>query len=162
MYFVKGPWGACSDSCSNSPRQKREVYCIVKIKGQAHVTNEMTCSAHLKPPEEQSCEGVCPPHWYMGEWGPCEGSCPTGVQKRRVTCLDIQGTISNKCFDENMPVTKRICVCNNKENTRDVDRYQPAQDQPIESKWKKGFCNGLFTYPREDLIKPCKDRYLRH
>lgn len=95
----------------------------------------MTCSAHLKPPEEQPCEGICPPHWYMGEWGSCEGSCPTGSQKRQVTCLDIRGTTSSQCFDQDIPVSKRTCVCQNKEDNKDVDRYQPAQDQPIESEY---------------------------
>lgn len=132
MVCSPGPWGACSDSCTDRPRQKRDVHCVVKIRGQPHITNEMTCSAKLKPYEEQACEGVCPPHWYMGEWGPCEGHCSTGIQKRQVRCLDIRGSPSNQCLSEKMPISKRSCTCQNKEDSRDVDRYQP-RDQPVES-----------------------------
>lgn len=134
MFSASGPWGSCSDSCAGRPRQKREVFCIIKIRGQSHVTNEMTCSAHLKPPEEQLCEGVCPSHWYLSEWGICEGSCPTGVQKRQVTCLDIRGDSSSQCYEET-PVSKRTCACQNIEENRNLDKYQPAQDQPVESKY---------------------------
>ncbi|CAH1991455.1 unnamed protein product [Acanthoscelides obtectus] len=130
--WFTGPWGKCSDSCPGRAKQKREVICIVKIRGQSHITNEMTCSAHLKPSEEQACEGSCPPHWFVGEWGQCEDSCPVGVQRREVKCLDSHGKRHNGCAAEDMPVSKRTCACPVKAATDSREKYKPAQDEPAD------------------------------
>lgn len=125
--WFTGPWGACSDSCSGPAKQRREVLCIGKIRGQSHITNEMTCPAHLKPIEEQSCAGSCPPHWFIGDWSACEGPCnPNGVQHREVKCLEVDGKPSNGCSNEDVPLTRRTCACVN----RREEKYIPAQDEP--------------------------------
>ncbi|KAK9717542.1 ADAM-TS Spacer 1 [Popillia japonica] len=94
--WFTGPWGSCSDSCSGQPKEVREVYCVVKVRGQARISMDMTCSAH-KPESERACRGSCVPSWYVGEWGACEGNCPSGMQKREVRCLDANEHESNYC-----------------------------------------------------------------
>ncbi|XP_019865966.1 thrombospondin type-1 domain-containing protein 4 [Aethina tumida] len=132
--WFTGPWGTCSDSCSGPAKQKREVYCIVKIRGQPHITNEMTCTSHLKPHSEQHCDGRCPARWFSGDWGQCEGNCPTGTQRRRVTCMEANGVTSNSCVEDDIPIGKRPCACQNREDHR--DRYRPAQDEPSDRSCK--------------------------
>ncbi|KAH0812217.1 hypothetical protein GEV33_010573 [Tenebrio molitor] len=133
--WFTGPWSSCSDSCSQTAKQKRDVYCVVKIRGQSHVTNEITCPAGLKPATEQVCNGKCPPKWFFGEWGMCEGNCPNGVQRREVRCMDVHGKHSNGCVDSEMPIAKRQCACQRVEEHR--DRYKPAQDEPVDRKYFK-------------------------
>ncbi|XP_074037372.1 thrombospondin type 1 domain containing lonely heart isoform X2 [Leptinotarsa decemlineata] len=128
--WFTGPWSTCSDSCSGSALQKREVFCVVKIRGRSHITNEMTCPGHLKPSEEQPCDGVCPSHWFFGDWRTCEGTCPIGVQRREVRCLDIHGRQANGCPENDMPVAKRTCACESKADNR--DRSKPVQDEPVD------------------------------
>lgn len=128
--WFTGPWGPCSESCTDRAKQKREVFCVVKIRGQSHITNEMTCPSHLKPHEEQACDGVCPPHWFVGDWGQCDGGCPVGVQRRDVRCLDHHGRPSNGCPEADMPVAKRTCACEGNNDQR--ERYKPAQDEPVD------------------------------
>ncbi|KAG5874393.1 hypothetical protein JTB14_012376 [Gonioctena quinquepunctata] len=127
--WFAGPWGSCSDSCTGRATQKREIFCVVKLRGRSHITNEMTCPAHLKPPEEQLCDGVCPSHWYFGDWRDCEGTCPVGVQRRELRCLDIYGRQTDGCPENDMPVAKRTCACEKKADSR--ERMRPAQDEPI-------------------------------
>ncbi|CAG9821234.1 unnamed protein product [Phaedon cochleariae] len=129
QWFI-GPWNSCSDSCSDRAKQKREVFCVVKIRGKSHITNDMTCPAHLKPNDEQPCDGSCPPHWYFGDWRQCEGTCPVGIQRREVRCLDIHGRDTNGCPENDMPVAKRTCACET--NSDSGERYQPAQDEPAD------------------------------
>ncbi|XP_008195650.1 thrombospondin type-1 domain-containing protein 4 [Tribolium castaneum] len=123
--WVTGPWSPCPDSCSETPVQKRDVFCVVKIRGQAHITNEMTCPVGTKPPVDQPCAGTCPPMWFFGEWGVCE--CPAGVQRREVRCMDVQGRGSNGCEGE-VPPGKRQCGCSRIEE----HRHKPAQDEPAD------------------------------
>ncbi|KAJ8916379.1 hypothetical protein NQ315_005077 [Exocentrus adspersus] len=131
--WFTGPWGSCSESCNGRSKQKRDVFCIVKIRGQSHITNDMTCSSQSKPYEEQACDGVCPPHWFIGDWGQCEGGCPVGVQRREVKCLDHHGRAANGCTESDMPVSKRTCACDGN-NSDQRERYKPAQDEPIDRK----------------------------
>ncbi|KAJ3649706.1 hypothetical protein Zmor_021431 [Zophobas morio] len=128
--WFSGPWTPCSDSCSGHAKQKRDVFCVVKIRGQSHITNEMTCPAGLKPASEQLCNGKCAPKWFFGEWGVCEGACPNGVQRREVRCMDAQGKHSNNCADNEMPIAKRQCACHRAEEHR--ERYKPVQDEPAD------------------------------
>lgn len=130
--WFAGPWGECSDSCNGPARQKREVLCIAKLRGVAHVTNEMVCSITSKPYEEQSCYGVCPPQWFTGDWGKCEGNCPSGVQKREVKCLDIDKRPSDRCSTDKIPIAKRSCTCETYKENKDSYSYKLAQDEPID------------------------------
>lgn len=129
--WFTGPWSECSDSCTGIAKQKRNVLCVVKIRGQVHITNEMTCSARLKPEEEQPCRSSCPPKWYFGEWESCIG-CPNGVQRREVKCLDAHSKHTHGCDHENMPIAKRQCTCQKVEESR--EKYKPAQDEPADRK----------------------------
>ncbi|XP_045460910.1 thrombospondin type-1 domain-containing protein 4-like isoform X2 [Harmonia axyridis] len=126
--WFSGPWGECSDSCSGQAHQKREVICVVKLRGQFRITNEMTCPNHLKPADKQACDGRCDPYWFTGDWGNCE-NCPNGIQRRIVRCMDVNGIPSNICPDSNTPTSKRSCNCQKKE---DRDQYKPPQDQPVD------------------------------
>lgn len=110
----------------------------------------MTCTSHLKPHSEQHCDGRCPARWFSGDWGQCEGNCPTGItikqlycdlfypgcslgtQRRRVTCMEANGVTSNSCVEDDIPIGKRPCACQNREDHR--DRYRPAQDEPSDRK----------------------------
>ncbi|XP_060516907.1 thrombospondin type-1 domain-containing protein 4 [Cylas formicarius] len=130
--WFAGPWGECGDTCSGPAKQTREVLCVAKIRGVAHITNEMTCPMALKPPEEQPCRGACPAQWFVGEWGGCEGQCPSGVQRRRVRCLDGEKRDSSDCVEDRMPVTKRACACDEPQKDQTRDSYKPVQDQPID------------------------------
>ncbi|KAL3288916.1 hypothetical protein HHI36_003361 [Cryptolaemus montrouzieri] len=126
--WFAGPWGECSDSCSGQAHQNREIICIVKLRGQSRITNDMTCPSHLKPPNIQSCSGKCDPYWFTGDWGYCE-NCPNGIQTRDVRCMDVNGIPSSRCLEANIPVSKRSCDCQRRE---DKDKYRPAQDQPVD------------------------------
>ncbi|KAH1014947.1 hypothetical protein HUJ05_012743 [Dendroctonus ponderosae] len=130
--WFAGPWGECSDSCNIPATQRREVLCIAKIRGVAHVTNEMVCPLALKPYEEQSCLGVCHPQWFTGDWGKCEGNCPSGVQRREVRCLDIDKRPSNRCPEDKVPVGKRSCACEIHRENRDSFNYKLVQDEPVD------------------------------
>lgn len=142
--WFAGPWGPCSDSCNGEAKQKREVLCIVKIRGQLHITNEMTCSAHLKPDTEQWCRGVCPPKWFTTEeWSPCEGSCPNGIQRRDVRCLEVDGRPSSGCLSDEKPVGQRNCICSRK---TERESFQPSQDEPSDH----------FDRSCVDKIRKCK------
>ncbi|CAH0551307.1 unnamed protein product, partial [Brassicogethes aeneus] len=127
--WFTGPWGSCSNSCIGPAKQKRDVYCVVKLRGQPHITNDMTCSLHLKPYSEQACSGSCPTQWFTGDWGTCEGPCPTGTQRRKVSCLEPNGYLANNCPNEDIPISKRPCACQ-VQRDENRDRYRPAQDAP--------------------------------
>ncbi|KAF5280293.1 hypothetical protein FQR65_LT03102 [Abscondita terminalis] len=125
QWFV-GPWGPCSDSCGSTSKQTREVFCLVKVRGQTRITNDMTCSVQDKPSSEKLCHGQCSPRWFVGEWSFCEGNCPTGIQRRDVRCMDANGAVSNLCSDSDRPIIKRACGCEKKDDQMNV----PAQDEP--------------------------------
>ncbi|KAK9874024.1 hypothetical protein WA026_002378 [Henosepilachna vigintioctopunctata] len=126
--WFAGPWDECSDSCSGSAHQNRDVICIVKLKGQLRITNEMTCPNHLKPPNVQPCSGKCDPYWFTGDWSHCE-NCPNGIQRRTVRCMDVNGLPSNKCLENDIPASKKSCDCHQRD---EKDKYRPALDQPID------------------------------
>lgn len=122
--WFTGPWGPCTDSCIAPALQKREVFCIIRVRGHARITNEMTCPAHERPVSEQMCPSSCPPQWYTGEWGDCV--CPVGVQRREVRCLDASGHASQGCTGDT-PIAKRTCGCAKKEE-------EPVRDEPVDCK----------------------------
>ncbi|XP_056633322.1 thrombospondin type-1 domain-containing protein 4 isoform X2 [Diorhabda sublineata] len=126
--WFSGPWGPCSDACSGTAKQKREVVCVVKIRGAPHIVNDITCPSHLKPHEEQACDGTCPPRWYFGDWRQCEGTCPIGIQRREIRCLDPYGRNVEGCPENDKPVGKRTCPC----ESDSKGRYKPVQDEPID------------------------------
>lgn len=132
QWFV-GPWGTCSDSCNGSAVQKREAFCIVKVRGQSRIMMDMTCSANTKPETERPCTGSCPARWVVGDWGICEGMCPSGIQRREVRCVDALGKPSNACAD-GTPPAKRTCACH-KRHADDSESYKPAQDEPTDRKY---------------------------
>ncbi|XP_028137005.2 ADAMTS-like protein 4 isoform X1 [Diabrotica virgifera virgifera] len=126
--WFEGPWGPCSDGCLGRGKQKREVVCVIKIRGVPHVTNDMTCPSHLKPAEEQACESGCPPRWYFGDWRQCEGTCPVGIQRREIRCLDPYGRDVEGCPENDKPVGKRTCPC----EADNKGRYKPVHDEPTD------------------------------
>lgn len=128
--WFAGPWGPCSDSCNGAALQKREVLCIVKVRGHSRITNEITCPAHERPPSEQACSGSCPPQWFTGEWGDC--ACPVGVQRREVRCMDANGYASQACTGDT-PISKRTCGCAKKEE--EPEKYGPVGDEPVDCKY---------------------------
>ncbi|XP_050306134.1 thrombospondin type-1 domain-containing protein 4-like [Anthonomus grandis grandis] len=166
--WFAGPWGECSDSCNGPARQRREVLCIAKIRGVAHVTNEMVCPVALKPYEEQSCLGSCPSQWFTGDWQQCEGNCPQGVQRREVKCLDIDKRPSNRCPEDKIPVGKRSCACetfSRESNAKDSYSYKLAQDEPVDrscvdkiSKCRLAVQARLCSYPfyTKNCCESCK------
>nr|XP_022913821.1 thrombospondin type-1 domain-containing protein 4 isoform X1 [Onthophagus taurus] len=127
--WFTGPWGPCSDTCDGQGREIREVLCVIKVKGQTRLGVEMMCPGHNRPESERSCRGHCNPTWYSGEWSICDGNCPEGSQSREVRCFDVNGRYSAACNVEEMPNSRRDCVCNKKEDHRD-HRYKPVQDEP--------------------------------
>lgn len=137
QWFV-GPWGVCSDSCTGSSKQTREVMCVVKVRGHSRITTEMTCSLQDKPATERLCQGSCPPRWFIGEWNICEGNCPAGTQRREVRCMDAHGVSSNTCVDSERPVIKRPCAC---ERRDDQIMNKPAQDEPQDHNCVDKFSN---------------------
>ncbi|CAH1112371.1 unnamed protein product, partial [Psylliodes chrysocephalus] len=127
--WFSGPWSSCSDTCSGPGKQKREVYCLIKIRGMAHVANDITCPGHLKPIEEQPCEGICPPRWFIGDWRQCEGTCPSSIQRREIKCLDQYGReVVGGCPENDTPAGKRTCPC----EADSKRRYKPVQDEPAD------------------------------
>ncbi|KAF5283828.1 hypothetical protein FQA39_LY04648 [Lamprigera yunnana] len=124
--WFTGPWGLCSESCNSVSKQSRDVLCLVKVRGQTRITNEMTCSTEDKPIAERMCIGQCPPRWFVGEWGICEGNCPNGIQRRDVRCMDVNGNGSSMCSDSERPIIKRACGCEKKDDQMNV----PAHDEP--------------------------------
>lgn len=128
--WFTGPWGSCIDSCTDSPKQTREVLCMIKVRGQTRVTNDMTCSVQEKPVKERLCLGNCIPKWFVGEWGTCEGNCPIGTQRREVRCMDSHNGLSNTCVDAERPIAKRSCGCDKKEDQMN----KPAHDEPQDSR----------------------------
>ncbi|CAG9860808.1 unnamed protein product [Phyllotreta striolata] len=127
--WFTGPWSSCSDTCEGTAKQKREVFCVIKIRGMPHVANDITCPGHLKPAEEQACEGVCPARWFIGDWRQCEGACPNSVQRRELRCLDQYGReIEGGCPEDETPAGKRSCPCESDSR----GEYKPVQDQPVD------------------------------
>ncbi|XP_017773534.1 PREDICTED: thrombospondin type-1 domain-containing protein 4-like [Nicrophorus vespilloides] len=125
--WFTGPWESCSNSCSGEAKQKRDVFCVVKLRGHARITVDMTCPAGQKPEAERSCSGKCEPLWFSGEWGGCE-HCPNGVQRREVKCLTGDGQHSTRCQPEHMPLIKRSCSCPKAEESK----LKPSHDEPID------------------------------
>lgn len=139
--WFTGPWTSCSDSCSGQAKRAREVFCIVRIRGEAHVTTDSTCPLGEKPQSEEQC-GVnrCPPKWFLGEWGVCE-NCE--VQKREVRCMDAYGRVVQGCGE--VPLAKRQCSC------KDREKYKPAQDEPVDRKYFYLFFFNKTFFP-QDLV----------
>lgn len=127
-----GPWGSCSDSCSGPSKQTRDVFCVVKLRGHARITTDMVCPTNSRPVTEQNCDGSCSDRWYTGDWTTCDENCPSGVQRREVRCLNLQGKQTNACNVEQMPLVKRTCICSKHDDFRDKQR--PSQDQPQDRK----------------------------
>ncbi|XP_025833422.1 ADAMTS-like protein 4 [Agrilus planipennis] len=128
--WFTGPWGPCSDSCNGPARQRRDVHCIIKIRGQPHVTNDITCNQSEKPYEEQACYGTCSPKWFSSDWGVCEGGCSNGVHRRDVRCLDNQGRHATTCKVDEMPPVKKPCTCKTSE---DPSIHILPQDEPVDN-----------------------------
>lgn len=127
--WFTGPWNTCTDSCNGQSKQKRDVHCVIRLRGQPRLTNDMTCSSASKPETERPCDGTCPPRWFSGEWSECH-DCPNGNQRREVKCMSVHGQYSNLCDMEAKPLVKRSCACPKIHE----DRIKPAssqQDQPM-------------------------------
>lgn len=133
QWFI-GPWGPCSESCNGVSKQTREVMCLVKVKGQTRIANDMTCSVQEKPITERACSGQCTPKWFVGEWGVCEGPCPAGIQRREMRCMEANGAQSNLCTDSERPIVKRSCGCERKDDQMNIPSHDEPQDHTCADK----------------------------
>lgn len=157
--WFTGPWGRCIDPCSANPVQKREVLCVVHVKGQNRIMTDRTCSLSTKPEVERRCHEIhCSAEWFVGDWGVCNStglnSCENAVQRREVRCLDRVMRDTNVCEGDNPPV-KRSCEpahCNNRDQIT-LNRAAPGDQPLMDSKYTEdyaGFPTSRVTFwPRQ-------------
>ncbi|XP_044735304.1 ADAMTS-like protein 4 isoform X2 [Chrysoperla carnea] len=135
--WYTGPWGRCIEPCGVNPIQKREVLCVIHVKGQSRIVNEKTCPITTRPITEKPCEDVhCPSQWYTSDWGVCSNpvnsnNCENAIQRRDVRCLDANQHDANNCDNEATPPMKRSCEpahCSNRDLSN-LNRAAPG-DQP--------------------------------
>lgn len=127
-HWYVGPWSKCTDPCHGQSIQTRDVQCIVQLRGQYRITNDITCSTIEQPEIERICKENlrCPDSWFVGEWTVCDCQSAS-VQKRDVRCLTSSGQPTNVCKAEDMPLYKKSCGCN--DNSGRVTNQNVGNDE---------------------------------
>lgn len=95
--------------------QLRTVHCMARSKNNTKNVDNILCEdAGLKAPDTiEKCGNMECPKWISTDWSPCRKSkCfvwHTALQKRDVSCVFGNETVSDKCDDNEKPTTKQEC-----------------------------------------------------
>lgn len=105
--WYAGEWTACDTSCG-AGTQSRVVACT---DPDLNNVDEGLCPTDTRPSAHQICEaGEC--LWSLSDWGTCSVSCGGGIQRRTVTCRNMNGTgvvvVDSKC-NAASPPTQQPC-----------------------------------------------------
>lgn len=88
---------------------------MVRIKNTTKNVDNILCEdAGLKAPDTvEKCGNIECPKWISTDWSPCRKSkCftrHTALQKRDVSCVFGNETVSDKCDENEKPTTKQEC-----------------------------------------------------
>ncbi|KOB65764.1 Lacunin, partial [Operophtera brumata] len=93
-------WSNCGEGL-----QSRKVFCGLFDGASVLKVDDSRCAGQTKYNVTKTCEipkEQCPKQWFTGPWSACDKTCGSGVQLRRVMCLQAGDQVSD-CheFDEN-------------------------------------------------------------
>lgn len=97
-------WSPCSVSCGIGKRV-RPYWCQVDNQ----VVNTAYCSSPISNVAEPCNAGPCH-RWSTGEWSSCSVTCGEGTRRRKVACLNADGTIGDACAASEIPDDIETCA----------------------------------------------------
>uniref|UniRef100_A0A8C7ZK55 ADAM metallopeptidase with thrombospondin type 1 motif, 9 n=1 Tax=Oryzias sinensis TaxID=183150 RepID=A0A8C7ZK55_9TELE len=172
--WKEGEWQTCSATCGRGYRQ-RLVYCSeVHLENNNYEYSHQSLSnCPGSPPESyMPCNLIpCPPtqEWRVGIWGEvrkkmanardltvlwslpllqCSVSCGDGVMERMVHCVSADGQESNRCSEDAMPETQKLCrkpSCDFHFRPLFLRFYHPVSPLQV-------FCAGMQTEAPQEYI----------
>ncbi|KAK0098756.1 hypothetical protein PV326_004035 [Microctonus aethiopoides] len=102
--WTPGEWSPCSVTCGIGI-QLRSYWCQVENR----IISESYCG-NLTSIVKKICNAGPCHRWSIGEWNPCSVTCGGGTRRRKVACLNTDGTTGDACAMSIKPDISETCT----------------------------------------------------